>query len=141
MENNIDIYNEKVFEEIKQYDEYGNTYWSARELMKVLEYAKWDKFLKVINVSMIACKASKYKASDHFLQVGKMVEIGSNTFRKVLDYHLTRYACYLIVQNADPRKQVVALGQTYFAIKTRLQEIGEEEYNKWENFYKVIKKA
>lgn len=125
----MEKYNEKIFEDIKHIDEYGNEYWGARELMTILEYRKWQKFINVINASKIACEKSENSINDHFTQVGKMVEIGSGTKRKVLDYKLSRYACYLIVQNSDQRKEVVALGQTYFAIQTRKQELFEREYD------------
>jgi len=124
----LQTYNEKTFEEIKHIDEYGIEYWEARELMIALEYKRWDKFCNVIENAKIACEKSNYVIADHFSQVGKMVDIGSKTSRKITDYKLSRYACYLIVQNADPRKEVVALGQTYFAIQTRKQEITEKEY-------------
>ena len=113
------IKTESVFEDIKHIDEFGNEYWLARELMVVLEYKRWDKFINVINNAKIACEQSNQSIDDHFSQVGKMVEIGSKTIREITDYELSRYACYLIVQNADPRKETVALGQTYFAIQTR----------------------
>ena len=118
-----------TFEDIKHFDENNQEYWYARELMIALEYAKWEKFHNVIDSAKIACDKSNNLIEDHFPQVGKMVKIGSKTSRKVLDYKLTRYACYLIVQNADPRKETVALGQTYFAIQTRKQEIREKEYS------------
>ncbi len=119
----------KTFESIKHIDEYGKEYWSARELMQALKYKKWDKFINVIKNAEIACSKSANLVTDHFLQVGKMVEIGSGAKRKQKDYKLTRYACYLIVQNANPKKESVALGQTYFAIQTRKQEISELEYS------------
>jgi DNA-damage-inducible protein D len=118
------------FEEIKHTNEIGQEYWSARELYEVLEYAKWDKFLNVIDRAKQACLNSKQEPNDHFLRVGKMVEIGSGAKRDVGDIHLSRYACYLIVQNADPSKEVVALGQTYFATQTRKQEILEGQFGK-----------
>ena len=121
--------NDSIFESIKHIDEYGNEYWSARELMLILEYIKWQKFKEVINKAIISCKKSNYVIFYHFTQVGKMVEIGSKTKRKIEDYKLSRYACYLIAQNADPRKEVVALAQTYFAVQTRKQELLEKEYN------------
>ena len=127
--NNIIEYNETIFENIKHIDEYGIEFWYARELMLVLEYKRWDKFCNVIENAKIACEKSDYKVGDHFSQVGKMVEIGSKTSRTILDFKLSRYACYLIVQNADPKKKAVALGQTYFAIQTRKQEITEQEYD------------
>jgi len=122
-------YNETIFENIKHIDEFGREFWFARELMIALEYKRWDKFCNVIENSKIACEKSDYIIADHFSQVGKMVDIGSKTLRTIMDYKLSRYACYLIVQNADPRKKVVALGQTYFAIQTRKQEITEQEYD------------
>jgi len=128
MNNNISTYSDSIFESIKHVDEYGNEYWLARELMLVLEYKRWDKFNNVINNAKIACTKSNYMIEDHFSQVGKMIELAKGAKRTILDYKLSRYACYLIVQNADPRKEVVALGQTYFAIQTRKQEITEQEY-------------
>ena len=126
--NQISEYNETTFESIKHINEYGKEYWYARELQVALEYKRWDKFCKVIENAKIACERSNYVVSDHFVQVGKMVEIGSGAKRKQVDYELSRYACYLIVQNADARKKVVALGQTYFAVQTWKQELSEKEY-------------
>ena len=126
---NIENYNEKIFEDIKHIDEEGNVYWYARELMVVLEYKRWDKFSNVINSAKIACTKSNNDVENHFSQVGKMVEIGSGAKRSLIDYKLSRYACYLIVQNSDPNKEVVALGQTYFAVQTRKMELTEAEYN------------
>ena len=122
--------NNSVFESIKHIDELGNEYWEARELMTILEYKKWQKFINVINNAIIAYEQSNNIVENHFTQVGKMVGIGSNTTRKIIDYKLSRYACYLIVQNADPRKEIVALGQTYFALQTRKMELTEEQYYK-----------
>ena len=124
--NAIKEYTEKVFEDIKHIDENGNEYWLARELQKVLQYTQWRRFENVINKAKLACKNSNIKVDDHFANVGKMVDIGSNTKR---DYKLSRYACYLIAQNGDPRKEVIALAQTYFAIQTRKQELSEKEYH------------
>ena len=123
--NEIKEYTEKMFEDIKYIDEGGNEYWLARELMPLLEYSKWERFSN----AKTACQQSGYNIKDHFPEVGKMVSIGSNTTRKVIDYKLSRYACYLIVQNGDSRKKAIALGQTYFAIQTRKQELSEKEYN------------
>ena len=109
MTNNIQNYNEKVFEKIKHIDEFGNEYWLARELQKILEYKEWRKFKGVIAKSIIACDKSNNNVYDHFVQLDKMVEIGSNTKRKVMDYKLSRYACYLIAQNGDSHMKVVAL--------------------------------
>ena len=127
--NEIKEYNEIIFENIKHTDEYGNEYWLARELQVALEYVQWRRFNEVINRALIACDNSGMDIKNHFAEVGKMVEIGSGAKRKQIDYKLSRYACYLIVQNSDPRKEVVALGQTYFAIQTRKQELTEKEYS------------
>ena len=123
-------YTEKAFEDIKYIDEFNNEYWEARELMPLLEYSKWENFHKVIKRAMIACETSNNNIKDHFPEFRKMVDIGSKTKRETIDYHLSRYACYLIVQNANPRKKSVALGQTYFAVQTRRQEITDLEYSK-----------
>ena len=119
-----------IFEDIKYIDENGIEYWYARELQKVLEYKRWDKFLNVINSAIMSCKNSKFNINDHFSQVGRMVDIGSTAKRKLKDYKLSRYACYLIAQNGDSRKKVIAFAQTYFAIQTRKMELSEIEYNK-----------
>ena len=118
-----------MFEDIKHLDAKGGEYWEARELQKVLDYKEWRKFNEVIKKAMISCKASNYMVSDHFVGADKMVEIGSDTYRKIEDYKLTRYACYLIAQNGDSRKKVIALAQTYFAVQTRKQELSESEYS------------
>lgn len=123
------ILNNSIFENIKHIDENGNEYWFARELQNVLEYKRWDKFNNVITNATISCKNSNYSIDDHFSQVGKMVDIGSKTSRSISDYKLSRYACYLIAQNGDSRKKVVALAQTYFAVQTRKMEITEREYS------------
>ena len=115
----------KSFESIKHSREDGTEFWLARELAPVLDYAKWENFSKVINRAMLACRNSGFEASDHFPEVRKMVEIGSGAKREQIDYELSRYACYLIVQNGDPRKEVIALGQTYFAIQTRRAEVAD----------------
>ena len=122
-------YKDIIFENIRHIDEDGSEYWLARELQVVLEYKKWQKFINVIESAKISCKQSNFIIDDHFTQVGKMVDIGSRTSRSILDYKLSRYACYLIVQNSDSRKEVVALGQTYFAVQTRKQELIEKEYS------------
>ena len=126
----IEEYKEKMFEDIKHIDELGNEYWEARELMIALEYSKWEHFAKVINKAKISCNLSGVNLEDHFPVKGKIVKAGATT-KEVIDYKLSRYACYLIVQNANPvRHKSVALGQTYFAVQTRKMEITEEEYNK-----------
>lgn len=113
------------FEQIKKIRDDGTEYWNARELSEVLQYKKWENFSKVIDRAKLACKNSGFEVQNHFPEVRKMVKIGSNTIRELLDYELSRYACYLIVQNGDPRKEVIALGQTYFAIQTRRQEVAD----------------
>ena len=128
--NTIETYKEKTFEDIKHIDELGNEYWEARELMIALEYSKWEHFVKVINKAKISCKLSGVNVEDHFPVKGKIVKSGATT-KEVIDYKLSRYACYLIVQNASPvRHKSVALGQTYFAVQTRKMEITQEEYSK-----------
>ena len=114
----------KRFEDIKRVREDGTEYWSARELAKTLEYGKWENFSKVIKRAMIACENSGHIVDCDFPEVRKIVEAGA-TRKKVMDYELTRYACYLIVQNGDPRKEVIAFGQTYFAIQTYRQELAD----------------
>lgn len=119
--------NTLVFEDIKHIDDEGNEYWYARELMVVLEYKKWQNFKTVINNAKISCINSNISVSEQFTEVSKPLVGGNGNIQNVLDYKLSRYACYLITQNADPRKEVVALGQTYFAIQTRKQELLEDE--------------
>ncbi len=123
METDLSRYNENTFEGIKHLTEEGIEFWYARELQTVLEYTEWRNFETVINKAKEACNTSGNNMSDHFVDVNKMVPIGSRTQREIEDIMLSRYACYLIVQNGDPRKEVIAVGQTYFAIKTRQQEL------------------
>lgn len=118
-------YSEALFESIRHINEYGEEFWYARELQTALEYTEWRNFKKVIDKAILACESSDNLVLDHFVDVNKMVEIGSDTERSISDIALSRYACYLIVQNGDPRKKVIALGQTYFAVKTRQQELIE----------------
>ena len=121
----MSIYDEHTFENIKHINEDGQEYWLARELQHVLEYAQWRRFSDAIERAKLACKNSGYETEDHFADVGKMVGIGSGAEREVDDVMLSRYACYLIVMNGDPRKEIIAVGQTYFAVKTRQQELIE----------------
>ena len=127
--NELEIGSKKIFESIKHIDEKGEEYWEARELSSLLEYKRWDKFEDVIEKAIVACENSQQDIENHFSHVGKMVSLGSGAKRKLKDYHLSRYACYLIAQNGDARKKVIALAQTYFAIQTRKQELTEQEYS------------
>jgi len=113
------------FERIRQVDPDDQEFWSARDLMPLFEYSSWQKFKNVLIKAQLACENSGHDPSNHFIQAVKMVTIGSDAKREVEDMHLSRYACYLVVQNADPAKEVVALGQTYFAVQTRRQEISD----------------
>ena len=127
--NKLEINNNKTFEDIKHIDENGSEFWYARELMSILQYANWQNFEKIIEKAKISCENSNINVLYHFIDVDKMVQIGSGAERKQKDYKLTRYACYLIAQNGDSRKKVIALAQTYFAVQTRKQEISEKEYS------------
>lgn len=115
-----------TFEGIRQLDEDGNAFWSARDLAPLLEYQDWRNFLQVVDKARLACEQSGRPVDDHFGDVTKMVPIGSGAHRSVPDVHLSRYACYLIVQNGDPSKPVIANGQTYFAMQTRRQELADD---------------
>jgi len=116
-------YSEQTFESIKHVNEYGEEYWLARELQLILEYAQWRRFSDAIERAKLACKNSGFAVEDHFADIGKMVDIGSGAERQIDDVMLSRYACYLIVMNGDPRKEVISIGQSYFAVKTRQQEL------------------
>jgi DNA-damage-inducible protein D len=119
-----------IFEQIKRIDENGNEYWSARDFSKVLEYVEYRNFIPVLNRAKEACENSQQEVTDHFVDMHEMVMLGSGAERQLDSVKLSRYACYLIVQNADPSKEVIALGQTYFAVQTRLQELTQmEKYN------------
>jgi DNA-damage-inducible protein D len=119
-----------VFEQIKHTDNNGNEFWMARQLAKVLEYTDFRNFVAVINKAKEACENSGQLIKNHIVEFNEMVPIGSGAVREMASYKLSRYACYLIVQNADPSKEVVALGQTYFAVQTRIQEIQQmQEYS------------
>lgn len=129
MKNEVEIYKEKTFEDIKHIDEAGNEYWEARELQVILGYKEWRYFSAVIEKAQVACLQSNNQINSHFGVNTKIVEAGLTT-KPIMDYKLSRYACYLIVQNANPKYKAVALGQTYFAVQTRKMELTEEEYSK-----------
>lgn len=116
----------KVFEKIKKINQYQQEFWSARELSKTLEYIDFRNFKKVIKKAKESCENADQSTKKHFVDLNDMVAIGSSTSRQIKDMALSRYACYLIVQNADPSKKIVALGQTYFAIQTRRQEVHDQ---------------
>lgn len=114
------------FEAIRQETPEGGEYWSARDLAKLLGYTNWRNFRYAIEKAKLSCQASNHQVTDHFDAGIKMVQLGSGAERRVEDFRLSRYACYLLVQNADPAKPIVALGQTYFAVQTRRQELADE---------------
>ncbi len=122
-------YNNKTFEEIKHIDENGVEFWYARELMPILQYSNWQNFEKIIAKAKISCENSDISIFEHFIDVNKLSKRANNAEVEIKDYKLTRYACYLIAQNGDSRKKVIALVQTYFAVQTRRQEITEKEYS------------
>ena len=125
----IKEYTEKLFEDIKHIDENGNEYWLARELQNVLGYHQWRSINELIERAKVACKESEFNIEDHFALHRKMIKLAKEATRNVVDYKLSRYACYLIVMNGNPQKEIIALAQTYFAIQTRKQELTEKEYN------------
>ena len=127
--NELKEFKEKTFEDIKHIDEKGNEYWEARELQRILGYKEWRYFSAVIEKAQIACSQSNNDINSHFGVNTKIVAAGK-TAKPIIDYKLSRYACYLIVQNANPKYETVALGQTYFAIQTRKVELTEEEYGR-----------
>lgn len=116
----------QIFEQIKKVNGYGQEYWLARDLADILDYQKYANFQIVISKAKESCKKSGQSIKNHFADVGKMIKLGSTASREVSDLSLSRYACYLIMQNADPSKEIVALGQTYFAIQTRRQELQDQ---------------
>ena len=127
--NEIKEYTEKVFEDIKHVDGHGNEYWLARELQKVLEYKNWRNFNRVIDKAIISANNSFSSQNLWGVEVNTPINSGKGKIEMIKDYKLSRYACYLIAQNGDPRKEVIALAQTYFAIQTRKQELTEKQYN------------
>ena len=122
-------YNEQAFENIKHVNEYGQEFWLARELMTVLEYKQWRRFEAIIEKAKVSCLSSNNTVSEHFANVGKMIKLAKGAVRELEDFQLSRYACYLIAMNGDPRKKAIALAQTYFAVKTRQQELMENYDN------------
>jgi DNA-damage-inducible protein D len=116
----------ETFEGHAQQTDSGVEYWLARDVQHLLGYAEWRNFITVVTKAKTACEVSNYAVSDHFVDVNKMVDLGSGSQRQVDDIMLTRYACYLIAQNGDPRKQEIAFAQTYFAIQTRRAELIEQ---------------
>lgn len=126
--NDIDKTN-KSFEDIKHIDENGVEFWYARELMPILQYSNWQNFEKIINKAKMSCQNSDISMFEHFIDVNKLSKRANNAEVEINDHKLTRYACYLIAQNGDSRKKVIALAQTYFAVQTRKQEISEKEYS------------
>ena len=121
--------NNKSFEDIKHIDENGVEFWYARELMPILQYSNWQNFEKIIEKAKISCENSDISVFDHFTDVSKTIKMPKGAEKTIVDYKLTRYACYLIAQNGDSRKKVIALAQTYFAVQTRKQEITQKEYS------------
>lgn len=126
MSNELMKYSDQTFEDIKHINEDGQEFWYARELQHVLEYAQWRYMKETVERARLACENSGLNPDDHFAEVRKMVPIGSGAERAVEDYMLSRFACYLVVMNGDPRKEVIAVGQAYFAVKTRQQELIEK---------------
>jgi len=125
-ENKLSRQHQATFDGIRHRDDQGNEYWLARQLARVLEYSEYRHFLPVIDRARLACQSSNQQVSDHFEDVLEMVDIGSGARRELQDVRLSRYACYLVVQNGDPSKPVIANGQTYFAMQTRRQELADE---------------
>jgi DNA-damage-inducible protein D len=127
MSSEVTVVTANAFEKIKRVNNRGGEFWSARELARVLEYSDFRNFITVINKARQACTNSDRAISDHFVDTTEMVGIGSGAWRPIEDWALSRYACYLIIQNADPSKPLVALGQNYFAVQTRRQELADAE--------------
>ena len=127
--NEIKEYTANLFEDIKHLDDRGNEYWVARELQNILGYHQWRSINDLIERAKVACQESKYNVDDHFVVQRKMIKLAKGATRNVIDYKLSRYACYLIVMNGNPKKEIIALAQTYFAIQTRKQELIDKEYS------------
>jgi DNA-damage-inducible protein D len=127
--NEIKEYTANLFEDIKHLDDRGNEYWFARELQNILGYHQWRSINDLIERAKVACQESKYNIDDHFAVQRKMIKLAKGAKRNVIDYKLSRYACYLIVMNGNPKKEIIALAQTYFAIQTRKQELSDKGYS------------
>ena len=128
--NEIKEYTANLFEDIKHLDDRANEYWFARELQNILGYHQWRSINDLIERAKVACQESKYNIDDHFAVQRKMIKLAKGATRNIVDYKLSRYACYLIVMNGNPKKEIIALAKTYFAIQTRKQELSEKEYSK-----------
>lgn len=126
MQSNTPTDHTSPFDAIRKVDEHGNEYWSARELAKLLGYTQYNKFTNAIKKAEESCKGSGGAISDHFTHVGEMIKLGKGAIRTFKNVLLSRYACYLIIENADSSKPIVALGQTYFAVQTRRQELADK---------------
>jgi DNA-damage-inducible protein D len=124
--NQLPVHGKKTFEELKLTNEHGAEYWSARDLQPMLGYSQWRRFEQAVERAIMSCKQSENDPNYHFAGAGKMVELGSSSTREVADYHLSRFACYLIAQNGDPRKPEIASAQKYFAVQTRRQELSDQ---------------
>ncbi|MCX5633926.1 MAG: DNA damage-inducible protein D, partial [Phycisphaerae bacterium] len=125
MADNPIVNGQKSFEELKKINQYGAEYWSARDLQPLLGYAKWQRFEDAVKRAITSCQQSGNKPDYHFAGAGKMIILGKGGEREVVDYHLSRFACYLIAQNGDPRKPQIANAQKYFAVQTRRQEVSD----------------
>lgn len=130
--NKLPALGEKSFEELKHFNQYGAEYWNARELQPLLGYSQWRRFEDAIKRARVSCEKSGNNPAYHFAGAGKMVDLGSGSQREVPDYQLSRFACYLIAQNGDPRKPEIANAQKYFAVQTRKQELSEAQAADWE---------
>jgi DNA-damage-inducible protein D len=122
---NLPAVRQKTFEELKQVNQYGAEYWNARDLQPLLGYTQWRRFEDAVNRAKTSCRQSGNTPEHHFAGAGKMIILGKGGTREVSDYHLSRFACYLIAQNGDPRKPEIANAQKYFAVQTRRQEISD----------------